>query len=104
MLEFWPDYNGALLWTATGQRISLDVVPLPQELIERAQCWIGEYNDSRLPWELTRDDEWLSDGQRLFVDLRRELLTQGFALKPNEDFWAARDRPDHDLPSDIGGR
>ena len=90
MLEFWPDYAGDLLWTDTGERIPLEDLPLSEELVERAHRWIGEYDDSKLPWEPTRDDEWLSDGRRLLVDLGRELLGHGFDLKPNEDFWATR--------------
>ena len=90
MLEFWPDYSGTLLWTAKGERVSLDDVPLPRDLIEQADRWIADYDDSKLPWEPTRDDEWLSVGKRLFVDLRRELLKHGLELEPNEDFWAPR--------------
>jgi len=97
MLEFWPDYAGALLWSANGERVPLDDVPLPEDLIERARRWIAEYDDSKLPWEPTRDDEWLSQGRLLLVDLRRELLPHGLELEPNEDFWtqpgeAERDR------------
>ena len=90
-LEFWPDYNGALLWTGKGERVPLDAVPLPQDLIEQAHRWVASYDDSKLPWEPTRDDEWLGEGQRLFVELRRELLTHGFDLQPDEDFWVPKD-------------
>lgn len=88
MLEFWPDYSGALLWTADGKRLSLADMPLPKELAERAERWVAEYADSKLPWEPTRDDEWLAEGRRLLVELRRELVGHGFDLEPNEDFWA----------------
>ena len=88
VLEFWPDYSGALLWTDTGERVSLETVPLPRDLNEQASRWLVTYDDSKLPWEPTRDDEWLAEGKRLFVDLRRELLKHGFDLQPNEDFWA----------------
>ncbi len=91
-LEFWPDYTGALLWTGNGERLSLDDVPLPPGLVDQANRWIARYDDSKLPWEPTRDDEWLSDGKRLFDDLRRELLRHGFDLQPYENFWAP---PDH---------
>jgi len=87
MLEFWPDYSGALLWTPDGERLSLDDVPVPPELRNRADRWVAEYDDSRLPWEPTRDDEWLLHGRRLFEDLRRALLEHGFDLRPDEDFW-----------------
>jgi hypothetical protein len=104
ILEFWPDYSGALLWSDNGKRVSLDDVPLPRDLIEQAYGWIAEYDDSKLPWEPTRDDEWLSEGKRLFVDLRRELLKHGFDLAPDEDFWAPRDGVDEVQPGESGGR
>jgi len=91
-LEFWPDYAGALLWTDSGQRVPLDDVPLPPDLVAHANRWIAKYDDSRLPWEATRDDEWLSEGKRLFADLQRELLDHGFDLQADEDFWAPRDQ------------
>ncbi len=87
-LEFWPDYSGALVWTGDGERVSLEDVPLPQDLIERAYRWVAAYDDSKLPWEPTRDDAWLAEGIRLFADLRRELLALGYELQPGEDFWA----------------
>ena len=90
-LEFWPDYTGALLWTGTGERVSLEDMPLPRDLIEHANRWIAKYDESKLPWEPTRDEEWLSEGKRLFADLRRELLKDGLDLQPDEDFWAPRD-------------
>jgi hypothetical protein len=104
MLEFWPDYTGALLWTVKGERVSLEDVPLPEDLIERARRWIGQYDDSKLPWETTPDDEWLSDGKRLFVELRRELLTHGLDLETNEPFWTQRDGAEHGRPGDIDER
>jgi hypothetical protein len=89
--EFWPDYNGALLWTASGERVSLEELPLSPGLVERARRWIGEYDDSKLPWELTRDATWVAEGRLLFVDLRRELLEHGVDLEPNEEFWTQFD-------------
>lgn len=89
-LEFWPDFAGALLWTGEGAPVSLDDVPLPRELIERAGRWVAAYDDSKLPWEPTHDDEWLAQGRRLFVDLRRDLLEHGFDLQAGEDFWVPR--------------
>ena len=87
-LEFWPDYDGALLWTAGGERASLDDLSLPDELVDRARRWVAEYADSKLPWEPTVDEAWLSEGRRLFAALKAELVSQGVELEPNEEFWA----------------
>jgi len=86
--EFWPDYGGALLWTERGERVSLDQASLPRELVDRAERWVAGYDDSKLPWEPTRDDYWLSEGRRLLADLRAALDEQGIDLVPDEDFWA----------------
>jgi hypothetical protein len=90
-LEFWPDYNGALLWTANGGRASLEDLPLSAGLVERARLWVGTYDDSKLPWEPTRDAAWVAGGRLLFIDLRRELLEHGIGLEPNEEFWTQFD-------------
>jgi hypothetical protein len=87
-LEFWPDYSGALLWTDGGERVPLEDLPLPLDLINHANRWIARYDDSKLPWDAARDNEWLLEGKRLFADLRRELLEHDLDLQPNEDFWA----------------
>ncbi len=89
--EFWPDYGGALLWTANGERVALEDMHLSQGLVERARRWIDTYDDSKLPWEPTRDAAWVSAGRLLFVDLRRELLEHGIDLEPNEEFWTQFD-------------
>jgi hypothetical protein len=86
-LEFWPDYTGALLWTSEGERVSLEDLALPVDVLEQARRWIDAYDDSKLPWEPTRDDAWLSDGKRLFVDLKRELRKRGLDLEADEGFW-----------------
>lgn len=87
-LEFWPDYGGALLWSDGGARVGLGELSLPPDLVERCRRWIAGYDDSKLPWEPTRDEAWLAEGRRLFADLRRELLDRGVELEPNEAFWA----------------
>jgi hypothetical protein len=53
--------------------------------------WIGTYDDSKLPWEPTRDAARVSKVRLLFVELRRELLERGVHLKPNEEFWTQFD-------------
>jgi len=90
-LTFWPDYTGALLWTEGGERVALeDATPSP-DLIGRAQRWVERYDDAKLPWEATRDDEWLTEGRRLFAELRRKLADRGIDLVSDENFWAAED-------------
>jgi hypothetical protein len=103
-LEFWPDYGGALLWSADGQRVSLEDVPISGALIERARRWIAGYDDAKLPWEPTREDTWVTEGKSLFAELRRELLEHGFDLQPNEDFWAEPSRAEDVPPDDSGER
>ena len=102
-LEFWPDYAGALLWSADGERVSLEDVPISSDLIEQARRWIAGYDDSKLPWEPTREDTWVTEGRSLFADLRRELLEHGFDLQPNEDFWAEPSGAEDVPPDDSGG-
>jgi hypothetical protein len=87
-LEFWPDYGGALLWSTDGERVALEELPLSRELVEHAQGWVARYEESKLPWEPTRDEAWLAEGRRLLDDLRRELGPHGFELEPDERFWA----------------
>lgn len=89
-IEFWPDYAEALLWTERGERIALHSLPLPGDLVEDATRWIRQYDDSKLPWGPSPDDDWLSDGQRLFAALRIELLKHGFELFADEDHWLPR--------------
>jgi hypothetical protein len=87
-LEFWPDYGGALLWSADGERVALEDLPLSRELVEHARSWVARYEESKLPWEPTRDEAWLAEGRRLLDDLRRVLGPHGFELEPDERFWA----------------
>jgi len=58
--RFWPDYAGAVLWNEAGERVALEDVTVPRELVERAGRWVALYDDTKLPWEPTRDDDWLA--------------------------------------------
>ena len=49
--------------------------------------WVERYDDSRLPWEPTRDDAWLAEGRRLFVALRAALAVLVIELVAGEDHW-----------------
>jgi hypothetical protein len=86
-LEFWPDYSGAILWTDGGERVRLEDLPIPTSLIERARRWVAMYDDSKMPWEPSRDDEWISEGRSLLDELQRELFGHGIDLQPDEEFW-----------------
>jgi hypothetical protein len=101
-LRFWPDYTGALLWSDDGERVALEDVGLPRELTDRATRWIADYEDSKLPWEPTRDDDWLSEGTRLFAELRLELLELSFDLQVDEDYWAPRSPGEGPRPANVG--
>ena len=85
-MEFWPDYGGALLWAA-GERVGLDEVPLPESLRLEARRWLVDYDDSKMPWEPTVDEAWLSEGRRLFQAMRELLVQQGVELIAGEDHW-----------------
>jgi hypothetical protein len=100
-LEFWPDYSGAMLWTDRGELVRLEQLPLPPELLERSHRWTSQYDDSKLPWEATRDDEWLSEGKRLFVALRLELLNHDIDVRPGEAFWLAHDESEEAPPGHV---
>ncbi|OGO54341.1 MAG: hypothetical protein A2V84_04345 [Chloroflexi bacterium RBG_16_70_13] len=95
IVEFWPDYDGALLWDESGERVPLAELSLPPDIVARAARWIAEYDDSKLPWEPTRDEAWLAEGRLLFAELRRELFARGIELQPNEPFWP---EPDESSP------
>lgn len=92
-IEFWPDYSDALLFTDRGLRIALDSLALPDPLIATALRWVRDYDDSKLPWETTRDESWLSEGRRLYAALRTELAGQGLELVAGEDYWVSTDAP-----------
>jgi hypothetical protein len=37
-LEFWPEYDSGPLWSADGETVPLDELPLPVELRHRLNC------------------------------------------------------------------
>ncbi len=52
-----------------------------------AAGWLSEYDDSKLPWEPTADEEWLARGRSLLSDLRLALSPHGIEVNPDEDYW-----------------
>jgi hypothetical protein len=87
-LEFWPDYEGVLLWKG-GHVMAIDDVALPTALAEEARRWVADYDDAKLPGGEAADPDWLEAGRRLFRDLERALAVQGIELFADEDHWAA---------------
>ena len=85
-VEFWPDYGGALLWSG-GVRLDPRELPLPAELVVAASSWVAAYDDTKLPWEPTRDDVWIDQGRQIFEALRDELWKSGIELVAGEDHW-----------------
>ena len=89
-LEFWPDYSGALLWDEEGSQVALESLPVTVTLRETAAWWLSEYDDSKLPWEPTANQEWLARGRSLLCDLRLALSPHGIEVVPDEDYWESQ--------------
>ena len=87
VLEFWPDYGGALLWDEQGRQVALESLPVAPALREAATRWVSEYQDSKLPWESTADPDWLARGRTLVRELRLALSSDGIEIRPHEDYW-----------------
>lgn len=85
-LEFWPDYAGVLLH-ADGTPVPLGDLPLPGDLVERATAWVGDYDDSKLPFGGHPDDGWFAEGQAIFAAIRASLASAGIALEDWEGIW-----------------
>ncbi len=64
--------------------LALAPLSLTEALVDEAARWTERYDDSKLPWEPTRDDAWLADGRRLFVALRAALAELGIELVAGE--------------------
>jgi hypothetical protein len=86
-LEFWPDYDGKVLWAETGASVDLDSLALPEAVRGEVARWVEAYDDAKLPWESTHDDVWLAEGRRLYVALRVALDGLGYELVATEEHW-----------------
>lgn len=84
-LEFWPEYNGAVLWDAEGNSVALSSLPVGDDLRERACAWVAVYEDEKLPFEGAGDPGWLREGQELLVELQAAL--PDYKLKTSEQWW-----------------
>ena len=67
--------------------MALESLPVTATLREKAAGWLIEYDDSKLPWEPTADEEWLARGLSLLNDLRLALSPHGIEVNPDEDYW-----------------
>jgi hypothetical protein len=48
---------------------------------------VALYDDSKMPWQPSRDDDWISEGRSLLDELQRELFGHGIDLQPDEEIW-----------------
>jgi len=85
-LEFWPDYSGVLLHAA-GSSVALGDLPIPDDVIERADAWVAQYDDSKLLPGGSRDEGWITEGRALFWTIRSSLAAHGIVLDDWEGIW-----------------
>ena len=62
-------------------------LPIGPDLVVAASNWVALYDDTKLPWEPTRDDAWIEAGRQVFEALRDELWKSGIELVAGEDHW-----------------
>jgi hypothetical protein len=62
-------------------------LPIAPDLVVTAAQWVADYDDTKLPWEPTRDDAWIAQGRQLFALLRDDLWKSGIELVAGEDYW-----------------
>ena len=67
--------------------MALESLPVAATLREKAAVWLTEYDDSKLPWEPTADQEWLAQARTLLIDLRLALGPHDIEVNPDEDYW-----------------
>lgn len=88
-LEFWPEYNSGPLWSADGETVPLDDLPLPVELRRRLAAWNAEFEDSKLPFD-QNDQDWLQRGRTLFAEVRHALGPR-YEVLVTEPWWEPPD-------------
>jgi hypothetical protein len=96
-VEFWPDYPSALLHVA-GRQIAFADLPIPSDLARRAAAWVGEYDDTKLPFGDHPDAEWMTEGRAIFAAIHDALATHGVTLVDWEGIWAS---PPDAIPDTI---
>jgi hypothetical protein len=86
-IEFWPDHSGALLHVA-GTPVQLTEFQVPADVVIRAAAWAGRYDDSKLPFGVRPDADWMAEGRALFAILRECLAADDITLVDWEGIWA----------------
>jgi hypothetical protein len=86
-LEFWPEYDGTTLWSATGEPVALDSLPMAEALRRRLRDWVARYDDCLLPFDGPGDEQWLREGQELLADVRTA-LAGSYEVIVTEPWWA----------------
>jgi ketosteroid isomerase-like protein len=99
-LEFWPDYEGALLHDGAA-RVRLAVLPLPSDLIDRASRWVAAYDDASVSGP-DADEGWLAEGRLLFAVLRDALAIHRILVYDWEGIWDEDTSPTDSQPMEKG--
>ena len=86
VLEWWPEYGGGLLWPEDGTTVSLESLPLRQDLRNRLRAWLSTYDDERLRLEGDGDGAWLQAGRELLRELRAA-LDDRYSVTIDEPWW-----------------
>ena len=86
VLEFWPEYEGAPLWTEHGVSVDLDALALPGDLRDRLGTWAQRHGDDKLPLEGPGDEPWLAEGRGLLAEVRTA-LDGGYEVVATEPWW-----------------
>lgn len=87
VVEFWPDYQGALLHVG-GRRVELADLSMPDDLVREAAAWVRQYDDSKLPFGESPDPDWVAHGRTLFLAIHDRLAARGLTLIDWEGVWA----------------
>ena len=68
-MEFLPDCGAGPLWTEDGKAVDLNLLGLPDELVEQLTVWNHQYAKEKVPLEGSGDTAWLGEGTRRSVQL-----------------------------------
>jgi hypothetical protein len=85
-LVFWPDSSGGPLWDEAGEQLPLAALPVADDVRDRAQAWVAQYDDGRLPIDRPGDVVWLEEGRGVLSELR-QALGGGYDVVVTEPWW-----------------
>ncbi|MDP9067895.1 MAG: hypothetical protein M3N53_06065 [Actinomycetota bacterium] len=89
--EFWPDYGvHSPLWEK-GRNVSLDQLPIADDVRQAIQEWTTNYAEDRLPLEGPGDPDWLAEGQKCLAAIRRSLPDTEVVV--TEPWWGEEPKP-----------